>query len=102
MATSTIKYLASTSLFEPTIQLDSSHDMNSVDCGSYYQRDYNMPANAPAEAYNAYIFVCKARGFDRIQFWYSLNKTQLYVRQTMDWANGSSSNWTEWKEIIPA
>jgi len=104
MATSTIKQSATTFLFNPTIILDSSNDMNSVDCGSYFQRNGSsyVPANAPADAYNAYIFVCKVRNSDRIQFWYSLNKKQLYVRQTMDWENGSSSNWTEWKEIIPA
>jgi hypothetical protein len=101
MATGSIKNIAS---FNPTIILNSSNDMNSVDCGSYYQSggSASMPANAPAGAYNAYIFVCKARDNDRFQFWYSANTGIIYTRVTFDWANGSSSNWTEWKSIIPA
>lgn len=85
------------SILAPTNRLTSSHNMNSVDVGTYYQADASMPTNAPSGANNAYIMVLSARGTDRIQIWATINQQKIYYRICTGF--GSSPTWTNWVAI---
>ena len=90
--------IASQSLY-PANVLTSANNMNSVDVGTYYQDGNSMPANAPPNCNNAFISVTKGRPQDRFQFWVSKNSGTVLYRMTNAWSNGSSSSWTDWKEL---
>lgn len=78
--------------------------MNNVDVGTYYQSggSSSMPVNAPSGGNNAFILVASARNNDRVQFWWSTNAGKLFIRQTVSWSNGGSSDWSEWEAIALA
>jgi hypothetical protein len=90
MATSKIR--ADNNLIYRTV-LTSANDMNTViQPGFYYQVNASMPSNSPTDAYNASIFVFRARNRDVIQFWLSVNSRTAYIRQCYD-----MTTWSEWK-----
>lgn len=88
--------------FSPSNRVSGSDDMNNVDVGTYFQSggSSSMPTNAPSGGNNAFIIVASARSNDRVQFWYSINAGKLFIRQTSSWANGGSSDWTEWLSVM--
>lgn len=85
----------------PTTLLNSSDNMNNVDCGTYYQSGSSMPSNAPSGANNAFIIVVRARNIDRIQFWVSVNTKNVQMRSTSDWneSAGTGTNWSAWATL---
>lgn len=85
----------------PTRLLNSSIDMNNVDCGTYFQSGSSMPKNAPSGANNAYIIVLKARTYDRIQIWISINAKNVQIRSTASWnaGAGTGTDWSAWKTL---
>lgn len=85
----------------PTSALNSSHNMNNVDYGTYYQGGSSMPLNAPSGANNAYIIVLKGRTVDRFQIWISANTKNIQMRMTTDWdtSTGTGTNWSAWTVI---
>lgn len=85
----------------PTVSLNSSNNMDNVDCGTYYQGGSSMPSNAPSGGNNAYIIVLKARSIDRIQLWISINTMNIQMRHTSDWneSTGTGANWSSWATI---
>ena len=90
-----------TALTYPVVSLNSSYNMNNVDCGIYYQGGGSMPSNAPSGANNAYIIVLKARSIDRIQLWVSVNTRNIQMRSTSDWSEstGTGTNWSSWATV---
>lgn len=80
-------------MLRPTVRLTDDHNMNSVAPGFYYQLALRMPTNAPANAYNAYIFCAEFEGEKSLQIWYSRNQQAIYYR------GATSGSWDSWKRI---
>lgn len=87
--------LTSQDISNPII-INSSHDMNTIDCGVYRQVGTSIPSNAPSAKYNATAMVMRITENGTVQFWICGNDGKVYSRYRFS----PSTNWTAWKEAF--
>lgn len=87
-------FAAKTNLTKPAL-LNSSHNMDNVTEGVYYQAGSSMPSNAPTSANNASITVVKAGSTGLAQYWISTNQNKVYYRTRYS----PSDAWTAWTQL---